>query len=61
MSPKHLERIFTIFQRLHTKDEYEETGIGLAIAEKIVTQHHGKIWAESELGKGTKFYFTIPN
>ena len=59
MSPNHLERIFTIFQRLHTMDEFEGTGIGLSIAQKIVHQHGGEIWVESELGKGTTFYFTI--
>jgi chemotaxis family two-component system sensor kinase Cph1 len=58
---KHLEQIFTIFQRLHTRGKYAGTGIGLAISEKIVQQHHGKIWAESKLGKGTTFYFTLPN
>ena len=59
MDSKHLERIFTIFQRLHNRDEYEGTGIGLAIAEKIVHQHNGEIWVESELEKGTTFYFTL--
>ena len=59
MSPDYLDRIFTIFQRLHTKDEYEGTGIGLSIAQKIVHQHGGEIWVKSEQGKGSTFYFTI--
>ncbi len=57
----HLERIFTIFQRLHTREEYDGTGIGLAISQRIIQKHRGKIWAKSELGKETTFYFTLPN
>jgi two-component system, chemotaxis family, sensor kinase Cph1 len=61
IDPKHLGRIFTIFQRLHSREEYAGTGIGLAISLRILQKHHGIIWAESELGKGTTFYFTIPD
>jgi light-regulated signal transduction histidine kinase (bacteriophytochrome) len=57
---KYHEEIFGIFKRLHKQEEYEGTGAGLSIVKKIIDDHKGSIWVDSELGKGTTFYFTIP-
>jgi len=60
IDPKYHDKVFGIFKRLHSQDEFEGSGAGLGIVKKVVDDHKGKVWIESEAGKGTKFLFTIP-
>lgn len=61
IAPENFDRIFEIFQRLHSYKEYPGNGIGMTICKKIVERHGGRIWLESQLGEGTSFYFTFPS
>ena len=60
IAPEYQKQIFEVFKRLHTRDVYPGSGIGLSVCQKIIRRHGGDIWVESELGKGSTFYFTIP-